>query len=46
MRDSNRFRPRGPSPEIVDTAYAVLTAIGWAALALALLSTLSTQLGG
>jgi len=46
VRNANRFRFRGPSPEIVDTAYAVLAAVGWAALALLLLSTLSTQLGG
>jgi hypothetical protein len=46
VRNSKRFRRRGPSPEVLDTVYAVLVAIGWAALALLLLSTLNTQIGG
>lgn len=46
MRPPKPFRWRGPSPEVLDTVYAVLVAVGWTAVALLLLSTLNTQLGG
>lgn len=46
MRHVKFSRWRGPSPELLDTVYAVLVAIGWTAVALLLLSTLNTQIGG
>lgn len=46
LRNLKRFRRRGPPPEVVDTVYAVLVAVGWVALALLLLSTLNTRIVG